>query len=148
SLGTLLSPDPDDRLLKTQPGQLLAELHDRIAAPLYPLVFVTMAFAILGAPRTSRQSRALSLALAVVGITSLRLIGFAAIVFAVNRPIAILIMYSSLFGAVGWAVFAISRGAIIEPPAFITTTIAAVTERLGRRVAPYMRGTSPLTRPP
>jgi len=143
SLATLLNPDPDDRLVKTQPGQLLAELHDRIAAPLYPLVFVTIAFAILGAPRTSRQSRALSLALTVVGITSLRLIGFAAIVFAVNRPVAILIMYGSLFAAVGWAVFAISRGAIIEPPAFITTTIAAVTERLGRRLAAYMPGTSP-----
>jgi lipopolysaccharide export system permease protein len=143
SLGALLNPDPDDRLLKTQPGQLFAEVHDRIAAPLYPFVFVTVAFAILGAPRTSRQSRALSLALTVVGITSLRLIGFAAIVFAVNRPLAVLLMYSSLIAAMGWAVFAISRGAIIEPPAFITTTIAAVTEHLGRRLAPYMRGTSP-----
>jgi lipopolysaccharide export system permease protein len=140
SLGTLLNPDPDDRLLKSQPGQLLAELHDRIAAPLYPFVFVTVAFAILGAPRTSRQSRALSLALTVVGITSLRLIGFAAIVFAVNRPAAILIMYGSLITAMGWAVFAISRGAIIEPPAFITTGITAVTEHLGRRFAPYLRG--------
>jgi lipopolysaccharide export system permease protein len=142
-LGALLNPDPGDRLLKTQPGQLLAELHDRIAAPLYPFVFVTVAFAILGAPRTSRQSRALSLALTVVGITSLRLIGFAAIVFAVNRPVSILMMYGSLIGAMGWAILAISRGAIIEPPAFITTAIAAVTEHLGRRLAPYMRGASP-----
>jgi lipopolysaccharide export system permease protein len=141
-LGALLNPDPNDRLLKTAPGQLFAEIHDRIAAPLYPFVFVTVAFAILGAPRTSRQSRALSLALTVVGITSLRLIGFAAIVFAVNRPVAILVMYASLLAALAWAVFAISRGAIIEPPAFITTAITAVTEHLGRRLAPSVRGTS------
>jgi lipopolysaccharide export system permease protein len=142
SLGTLLNPDPDDRLLKTQPGQLFAELHDRIAAALYPFVFVVMAFAILGAPRTSRQSRALSLALTVVGITGLRLIGFAAVVFAVQSPVAILIMYGALIGTVGWAVFTISRGAVIEPPAFVSAAITAITERLGRRLAPYMSETS------
>jgi lipopolysaccharide export system permease protein len=142
SLGALVNPDPDDRLLKTQPGQLFAELHDRIAAALYPFVFVTMAFAILGAPRTSRQSRALSLALTVLGITGLRLIGFAAVVFAVRRPVAILLMYGSLFGTLGWAVFTISRGAVIEPPAFVSAAITVLTERLGRRLAPYMSGTS------
>jgi lipopolysaccharide export system permease protein len=140
--GALLDPDPDDRLLKTQPGQLFAELHDRIAAMLYPFVFVTMAFAILGAPRTSRQSRALSLALTVLGITGLRLIGFAAVVFAVHRPVTILLMYGTLFGALGWAIFAISRGAVIEPPAFISMAVTALTERLGRRLAPYTSGTS------
>jgi lipopolysaccharide export system permease protein len=140
SLGTLLNPDPDDRLLKTQPGQLLAELHDRIAAPLYPFVFVTMAFAILGAPRTSRQSRAFSLALTVVGITGLRLVGFAAVVFAVHSPIAIVIMYGSLIAATAWAAFAITRGAIIEPPAIVRAAVDAVTERLARRLAPYLSG--------
>jgi lipopolysaccharide export system permease protein len=142
SLGALVNPDPDDRLVKTQPGQLFAELHDRIANMIYPFVFVIMAFAILGAPRTSRQSRALSLALTVLGITGLRLIGFAAIVFAVHSPVAILIMYGSLFAALAWAVFTISRGAVIEPPAFVSTAITAVTERLGRRLAPYMSGTN------
>jgi lipopolysaccharide export system permease protein len=142
SLGALLDPDPDDHVLKTQPGQLFAELHDRIAAALYPFVFVIVAFAILGAPRTSRQSRALSLALTVLGIASLRLIGFAAIVFAVHRPVAILLMYGSLIGTLGWAIFAISRGAVIEPPAFVNVVITALTERLGRRLAPYMSGTS------
>jgi lipopolysaccharide export system permease protein len=136
SLGTLLSPDPNDRLLKTQPGQLLAELHDRIAAPLYPFVFVTVAFAILGAPRTSRQSRAFSLAVTVLGITGLRFLGFAAVVFAVQRPVAILIMYGSLVGAAAWAAVAITRGAVIEPPAFLTMAVTAVTERLVRRLAP------------
>ncbi|MBV9168480.1 MAG: LptF/LptG family permease, partial [Chloroflexi bacterium] len=136
SLGNLLNPDPDDRLLKTQPGQLFAELHDRIASPLYPFVFVIIAFAILGAPRTSRQSRAFSLAVTVVGIMALRFIGFAAVVFAVHTPLAILIMYGSLAGAVAWAVFTITRGAVIEPPAFITAAVTAITERLMRRLAP------------
>jgi lipopolysaccharide export system permease protein len=136
SFGDLLHPDPDDRLLKMQPGQLNAELHDRLTAPLYPLVFVTIAFAILGAPRTSRQSRAFSLALAVVGITALRFVGFATVVFAVHTPSAVLLLYVSLFAAGAWGIIAISRGAVIEPPALFSTAVNAVTERLIRRLAP------------
>jgi lipopolysaccharide export system permease protein len=136
TLWDLLNPEPDDPLVKTQPGQLHAELHDRLAAPLYPLAFVTIAFAILGAPRTSRQSRAFSLGLTIVGITALRFVGFAAVVFAVHNPDTILIMYASLALAVGWAVVAISRGAVVEPPAFVSAAVNALTERLVRRLAP------------
>jgi lipopolysaccharide export system permease protein len=139
-LNELLNPDPDDRLVKTQPGQLHAELHDRLTAPLYPLVFVTIAFAILGAPRTSRQSRAFSLALTIIGITVLRFVGFAGVVFAVHTPSAVVLIYGSLFAAVTWAVIAISRGAAIEPPALVSAVVNAVTERLVRRLAPDMIG--------
>jgi lipopolysaccharide export system permease protein len=136
TLWELLHPEPDDPLVKTQAGQLHAELHDRLAAPLYPLAFVTIAFAILGAPRTSRQSRAFSLGMTIVGITVLRFIGFAAVVFAVHNPEAVLAMYASLALAVAWAVVAIFRGATIEPPAFLSAAVNALNERLVRRLAP------------
>jgi lipopolysaccharide export system permease protein len=136
TLWELLNPQPDDPLVKQQPGQLHAELHDRLAAPLYPLAFVTIAFAILAAPRTSRQGRAFSLGLTIVGITVLRFVGFAAIVFAVQHPETIAIMYGSLVLAVAWAVFAIFRGAAVEPPAFLTAAVNAMSERLVRRLAP------------
>jgi lipopolysaccharide export system permease protein len=136
TLWELLNPEPDDPLVKAQPGQLHAELHDRLAAPLYPLTFVTIAFAILGAPRTSRQSRAFSLGLTIVGITALRFVGFAAVVFAVHTPNTILVMYASLALAVSWAVFAISRGAVVEPPALVSAVVNGLTERLVRRLAP------------
>jgi lipopolysaccharide export system permease protein len=136
SFGELLHPDPNDRLLKMQPGQLKAELHDRLTAPLYPVVFVTIAFAILGAPRTSRQSRAFSLALSVIGITVLRFIGFASIVFAVHTPSAVIFLYVALLAATAWAVFAIAQGAVIEPPALVNAAVSAITERLTRRLAP------------
>ncbi|HML14375.1 MAG TPA: LPS export ABC transporter permease LptF [Xanthobacteraceae bacterium] len=136
SLAELLNPDPEDRLVKSQPMQLRAELHDRIAAPLYPLAFVIIAFAILGTPRTSRQSRAFSLALTVVGIAALRFIGFAGIVFAVHNPSTVFFMYASLFVTVTWAIVAISRSATIEPPAVISAVVNAITERLARHLAP------------
>jgi lipopolysaccharide export system permease protein len=132
----LLNPDPQDRLVQSQPGQLQAELHDRITAPLYPLAFVTVAFAILGAPRTSRQSRAFSLALTVAGIAALRFIGFAGVVFTVHTPSAVFLIYASLAVATGWAIVAISRSAAIEPPAVLSAAINAVSERLLRRLAP------------
>jgi lipopolysaccharide export system permease protein len=136
SLWELLNPEPDDPLVKSQPGQLHAELHDRLAAPFYPIAFVTMAFAILGAPRTSRQSRAFSLGLTIVGITTLRFVGFACVVFAVHSPGTVVIMYASLVIATGWAVLAISRGSVLEPPAILTMAVNALTERLVRRLAP------------
>ncbi|HXW25427.1 MAG TPA: LPS export ABC transporter permease LptF [Xanthobacteraceae bacterium] len=136
SLGELFNTAPDDPIAKMQPGQLQAELHDRLAAPLYPLAFVTIAFAILGAPRTSRQSRAFSLGLTIVGITVLRFVGFAGVVFAVHNPRAVLLIYASLAAATVWAVTAISRGTAIEPPAILSAAVNALTERLVRRLAP------------
>ena len=56
-LWQLLLPDPNDPFFIEQPGQFRAELHDRLMAPLYPIAFVVIAFAYLGAPRTTRQSR-------------------------------------------------------------------------------------------
>src|SRR5262245_34383029 len=49
-LWELMAPDPEDVLYKAQPGAFRAELHDRIAAPLYPLAFAMLAYAFLGTP--------------------------------------------------------------------------------------------------
>src|SRR5690606_42078062 len=59
--------------------------HDRMIAPLYPLAFVAIAFAYLGAPRTTRQSRTLSMVGAIGGVGLVRLIGFASTVFGATR---------------------------------------------------------------
>src|SRR5665647_2025499 len=75
-LWQLMFPDPKDQFYIEQPGQFRAELHDRLIAPMYPLAFVVIAFAYLGAPRTTRQSRTLSMVGAVGGVGLLRLAGF------------------------------------------------------------------------
>src|SRR5207253_1592185 len=59
-----------------QAGQFRAELHNRIVAPLYPLAFLVLTFAYLCAPRTTRQSRAMSLITAIAAVAALRGIGF------------------------------------------------------------------------
>ena len=57
STDELIFPDPDDKLAQTNRGLLRAELHGRLATPLYPLVFVFIAIAVMGQARTTRQSR-------------------------------------------------------------------------------------------
>lgn len=134
-LWQLLWPDPSEPLLKSQPGQFRAELHDRIFAPLYPLIFVLVAYAYLGAPRTTRQSRNLSL-LATIGVVALlRFLGFATTVIAVNMPLMIVFQYLVLSTAAGLSIWAIGRGIIIEPPAFITNAFTALQERFAPRPA-------------
>ncbi len=134
-LWDLISPDPEDPLFKQQPQQFRAELHDRIAAPLYPIVFVIIAYAYLGAPRTTRQSREFSVLSATVAVASVRLAGFACSVLGQRFPSALYAQYAILVLAAGFGMRAIVKGSVIEPPAFMVAFANAITQRLQRRVA-------------
>jgi lipopolysaccharide export system permease protein len=104
-------------------------------APFYPVAFVVIAYAYLGAPRTTRQSRTLSMLGAIGGVALLRLIGFASTVFGAAVPWMLSLQYLALAVAFGLGFYVIRRGLILEPPAFITDWLAALTERLSRRFA-------------
>ena len=134
-LWQLLFPDPKDQFYIEQPGQFRAELHDRLVAPLYPIAFVVIAFAYLGAPRTNRQSRTLSMIGAIGGVALLRLIGFASTVFGANAPWMLSLQYVGFAIALGGGLFVIQRGLIIEPPAFLTNWLNALTARIAQRFA-------------
>ncbi len=133
NLWDLFSPNPKDPLYKQQPQQFHAELHDRLAAPLYPIVFVIIAYAYLGAPRTTRQSREFSVVSATVAVATVRLGGFACSVLGQRFPAALYAQYALLAAAGGLGLKAILDGAVIEPPAFMTNLVNAITERLQRR---------------
>jgi lipopolysaccharide export system permease protein len=125
----------DSTLTAAQPNQVRAELHDRITAPLYPLAFVIVVYAYLGSPRTTRQSRTMSLIGAASAAGVLRGIGFLGMIAGVNTPAALLLPYIALIAAFGLGYIAIVRGIIIEPPAFITKAVATMTERLLQRTS-------------
>ena len=72
SRGSCSTHQPMIRFIRWQAGGFLAEFHNRVTAPLYPLAFLFVTFAYLGAPRTTRQSRAMSLVGALVVISILR----------------------------------------------------------------------------
>lgn len=134
-LWQLMFPDPKDPFLIEQPGPFRAELHDRLMAPLYPIAFVVIAFAYLGAPRTTRQSRTLSMVGAVGGVGLLRLIGFMSTVFGATVPAMLVLQYVAVAAAIGGGLFVIRTGVILEPPAFLMNWIAALTERISQRFA-------------
>lgn len=134
-LWQLMFPDPKDQFYIEQPGQFRAELHDRLVAPLYPIAFVVIAFAYLGAPRTNRQSRTLSMIGAISGVALLRLIGFASTVFGATAPWMLGLQYVGFAVALGGGLFVIRRGLILEPPAFVTAWLSALIERFTPRLA-------------
>jgi lipopolysaccharide export system permease protein len=136
----LWDPPADDPLFKDQPGAFRAELHNRITAPLYALVFLVITFAYLGAPRTTRQSRAMSFIGAILMVSVLRTLGFIAALAGARSPVALFLPYFVLAGAFGLGMWAISRGIILEPPAFATNAINALLEGITRRTATATTG--------
>jgi lipopolysaccharide export system permease protein len=131
----LWSPAPDDPVYVREPGVFRAEFHDRMMAPLYPMAFMVIAFTYLGAPRTTRQSRGMSLVAVIAGVAALRMIGFASTVFGMRTAWALSLQYLAVAATLWFGFVAISRGAILEPPAFVLNLITAVGDRLSRRVA-------------
>jgi lipopolysaccharide export system permease protein len=129
----LWNPPPDDPLFKDQPGAFRAELHNRITAPFYALVFLVITFAYLGAPRTTRQSRAMSFAGAILMVALVRALGFVSAVAGAQRPITLVIPYLVLAGSFALGMWAIVRGVIPEPPAFVNNMVNAVIEGISRR---------------
>jgi lipopolysaccharide export system permease protein len=131
----LYDPPADDALFKDQPGQFAAELHNRITMPLYPIAFVIVTFAYLGAPRTTRQSRTTSMLSAITVIAVLRGIGFVGTISGAKTPLFLVIPYLTIVVACLLGYWGIARGVIIEPPAFITNAITAFLDGLARRTA-------------
>jgi lipopolysaccharide export system permease protein len=134
-LWQLLWPDPKDPFFVQEPGQFRAELHDRLMAPLYPIAFVIIAFAYLGAPRTTRQSRTASMLGAIGGVALLRVLGFASTVFGATIPWMLSLQYIAMAFAIGFGVWVIRSGLVLEPPAFMAQWINAFVERITQRFA-------------
>ncbi len=110
----LAFPAADDPVFRLSPGQFRVELHERLFAPLYPLAFGVIAFAILGFPRTTRQSSAVSMSAVIAAVATLRLGGFAGTAIAVTTPAILAVVYAMILAAIGLGGFVIWRGIPID----------------------------------
>jgi lipopolysaccharide export system permease protein len=137
-LWQLIWPDPNDPVYKEQRHQFGTELHDRLLGLLYPFTFVVIAYAFLGAPRTTRQSTTWSMLMVALGVASLRLIGLASTVVADNYLVAAIFQYLLVAAVLSSGLYAISKGMIIEPPAHMTRIMDAVTAWFQRRTTAIM----------
>jgi lipopolysaccharide export system permease protein len=113
-LWELLFPAPDNAVLRASEAQFRVELHERLLAPIYPLAFGVIAFAVLGFPRTTRQSRAVSLIAVIAGVAGLRLGGFAVMVMAATHPPAIIALYGALVATLVLGGVVIWRGRALD----------------------------------
>jgi lipopolysaccharide export system permease protein len=105
-ISDLISPDMNDKATQRNAGQLRSELHDRLATPLYPLVFAFVAIALLGHARTTRESRWAQI-LAAFGIAlGLRIAGLISGNLVAINGWAIALVYGIPLGAIlvaAWA---------------------------------------------
>jgi lipopolysaccharide export system permease protein len=131
-LWDLIWPKADDPLYVAQPDQYLSELHDRLSTPLYPIAFVIVAFAFLGPPQTTRQSRSLALMGMIATVAVLRLVGFVSVIIGVHVPSMLAVQYIALFAAIGGGLWQIGRGRAIEPAVAVSKFATAVSDRIAR----------------
>jgi len=105
-ISELISPDMNDKGTKRNPGQIRSELHDRLATPLYPLVFAFIAIALLGHARTTRESRWAQILLAFGIALGLRVVGLVAGNLVALNAWAVALVYAVPLGAIlvaAWA---------------------------------------------
>jgi lipopolysaccharide export system permease protein len=131
-LWELIWPKPDDPVYQAQADQYLSELHDRLSTPLYPIAFVIVAFAFLGPPQTTRQSRSLALMGMISVVAVLRLVGFVSVIVGVRVPAVLAVQYIALFGAIGLGLLQIHRGRAVEPAAAVSKMATAISDRIAK----------------
>ena len=105
-ISELISPDMNDKGTKRNPGQIRSELHDRLATPLYPLVFAFIAIALLGHARTTRESRWAQILLAFGIALGLRVVGLVVGNLVALNAWAVALVYAVPLGAIlvaAWA---------------------------------------------
>ncbi|MCP4936856.1 MAG: LPS export ABC transporter permease LptF [bacterium] len=110
-IGELYAPSPDNSHYKKRPGTFRAELHDRLSNPLYPILFVLVALAMLGFPRTTREDRILSIVAAFGLAAGARLGGLLSVNLLAKNEVAIYLVYGIPIGGILLAAYIIqSRG--------------------------------------
>jgi lipopolysaccharide export system permease protein len=131
-LWELISTPSSGLALGQTSGQFRAELHDRLAAIIYPFAFAALTFAFLGSPRTTRQSRTFSIAGSILAVFTLRLLGFLCSVQAAKSDLAVPAQYLMLASAIGASLWIITRSIVIEPPGLLLERVNRIGLRMLR----------------
>ena len=132
-IGELISPPPDDPAFKSAPAEFRVELHDRLFAPIYPFVFVLIAFAFLGPPRTTRQSKSFAIGMLLLSVLVVRIGGYACSAVALSFPPAIIVQYVLLAVASAASLWLIWSGRTIDVPTSLAGRITMLRDRLFAR---------------
>lgn len=134
-LWELMFPEAKDVSAPSQAGRLRAELHDRIVGIAYPLAFVVIAYAFLGLPSTTRQSRAVALGMTILAVVALRLLGFGCVILSAQSVAALYVIYGAIILTILLGSVVIWRGTRVEPPSGLIHRFETILDRMIRRKA-------------
>ena len=107
----LVNPEPGSNNYRRYSGQFRAELHERLANPLYPLAFVLIALAAIGQAQSTRENRTERLAIGFIVAVGVRIAGFAVNTLVVQSAMFVPLLYALPLGAIAGALLSLKRGA-------------------------------------
>lgn len=145
----LVWPDADDPYVKHRPGQLRAELHERLSSPLYPIAFVMIAVAFVGQARSTRQSRMEALIVAFLLAAVIRMGGLAVNNLVVIRASAVPLLYLLPIGGAALALMVFRLNARPRGGPTVTDRLAqvlSVVHGAASRLLPARNGLRPAPR--
>jgi lipopolysaccharide export system permease protein len=143
STGYLLGPDPEDPYYKRYPQRFSAELHERLAGPLLPLLLVFVAIANVGFARTTREGRGFAMAVAICTAVASIIMVFAVQMLSLSHGWAIPLLYAvplsiiALAALLAFGVLGRRRsGALAGYAAFAAAWVGDRATRTGWRWSP------------
>ncbi len=138
----LAYPEPKDPYFRHQPGQFRAELHERLANPLYPLAFVMIALAFVGQARSTRQNRVEAVVFAFLLAAAIRLGGLAANNLVVIRASAVPLLYLMPLAGIALSMFMVRRNARPRGGPSVSDRLAQLVAMVGGWAAPLLPWTA------
>jgi lipopolysaccharide export system permease protein len=114
SIGELLHPDTSSAYYKKHKRKFRSEIHERLSAGLYPILFALIALVHLGRPRTTREDRAVTLFGAFAVAAAIRVMGLAGINLAGKHAGALLLVYGAPLAAMAVCLFMLAFN--LHPP--------------------------------
>jgi lipopolysaccharide export system permease protein len=133
SLGELLWPDSDDEKAVKDAPRFRVELHKRLSTPFYPIAAFVIAFAFMGRPRTTRQSRGLALAGASLAFLTVEVFGLGSSGLVERSALAAPLPYLAPIAAIGlggWAILGNFEAGVPAPLQRLADTITARLDKL------------------
>ena len=127
----LIWTQPDDHVVRTNPGSLVSELHERLASPLYAFAFVLLVMASMGQAQTTRQSRMQSVIAAFTVAILCRIIGIGATNMVAVRPYLGGLLYVVPAGAALIAAISIQWNLYPRPPSRAARLMVRVVDGTG-----------------
>jgi lipopolysaccharide export system permease protein len=132
----LISPSPEDRYYQQYPEKFSAELHDRLAGPLYAFIFAILPLAYMSQAESTRNGRGLTIAAAVTVAFLIRMMGYYFGSVAEYNPYVIPLMYVLPIGTTLIAASLVLRGIQLRVPEKVVMLADSIGERLSGLMRP------------